>query len=435
GSIWLGYAGLKWLLELLGKLRNPQFNIQGFIQFFRDGYRTLEVSGIIDISEFHSGSQQGGIRVPDGRNGDGVNLGKKSDLGKGFDNGLPAVGIHRPKLRVQFLADAPRPMCSCDFIWKPCNKTLRITLSEGNLRQAKWAWINAPKQARMANTRAQDNEVEAPTQARIETARAQEPQVNEVAQRASKETWVPKQPQPSLGLVDQLEILSWPSPILIDQNKSEVDSVTVEDLIASEEDGLTAEEAIRDLVLHSSVSDVFGVEGVTSDAAMEFVVAGTAIAPPLLLDRVNGMEMASLLLLEGASGYGSPPLPLPWSTRPDSERTQSPIVCKPLAKIAPLGFSKFTDQYLGDVLALEEAMSLWVEQKYKDFGELVGMLIAGFEAECIALLCRIDAERKKGRHTLGPCKPTRSVKKGTRELRNLISTVNYGGKKVASLRH
>jgi hypothetical protein len=216
---------------------------------------------------------------------------------------------------------------------------------------------------------------------------------------------------------------------------SEVDLATVEDLSESEEDGLTVEEAIRDLVFHPFVSDVFRVKGVTSDNAMEFVVAGKAIAPLLLIDGVNGMEMASLLLLDGASGYASPPLPLAWSTKPDSERTQSPIVCEPLAKIAPLGFSEFTDQYLGDVLALEEAMLLWVEQKYKDFSELVGMPIAGFEVECIALLCKIDAKRKKGRHTPGPLKPTRSVKKGTRELRNLISTVNYGGKKVASLRH
>jgi hypothetical protein len=66
-----------------------------------------------------------------------VNLRKKSDLGKGSD--LLAVEIHRPKSRVHLLADAPRPMRSCDFIWKPRNKTLRITLSEGNLRQAKWA--------------------------------------------------------------------------------------------------------------------------------------------------------------------------------------------------------------------------------------------------------------------------------------------------------
>jgi hypothetical protein len=66
-----------------------------------------------------------------------INLRKKSDLGKGSD--LLAVEIHHPKSQVHLLADAPRPMRSCDFIWKPRNKTLRITLNEGNLRQAKWA--------------------------------------------------------------------------------------------------------------------------------------------------------------------------------------------------------------------------------------------------------------------------------------------------------
>ncbi len=80
-------------------------------------------------------------------------------------------------------------------------------------------------------------------------------------------------------------------------------------------------------------------------------------------------------------------------------------------------------------------MSLWVGQKYKGFGELMGMPIAGFETECIALLRRIDAKRKKFRHTPSPRKPTRSTKKGTRELQNLISTINYDRKKVASLCH
>ncbi len=172
-------------------------------------------------------------------------------------------------------------------------------------------------------------------------------------------------------------------------------------------------------MLHLSVADVPGMECVTLGDAMAFEVVGLETLPPLLLDRVNGNN--------------SPSLYLAWSTRPDSE--QSLIVCEPLAKIAHLSFSEFTAQYSGDVLALEKAMSLWVEQKYKDFGELVGMLIAGFEAECITLLRRIDAERKKGRHH--PCshKPTRSTKKGTRELWNLIFTVNYDGKKVASLRN
>ena len=74
----MGHTGLKWLLDLLGKLRTPQFNTQGFLEFFRDGYWTLEVSGMkndrctfIEISKFHSGSQQGGIWVPEGRCGAG----------------------------------------------------------------------------------------------------------------------------------------------------------------------------------------------------------------------------------------------------------------------------------------------------------------------------------------------------------------------------
>jgi hypothetical protein len=174
----LGHTGLKWLLDLLGKLRTPQFNTQGFLEFFRDGYHTVEVSGMkndrgtfIEISEFHSGSQQGGIRVSEGRRGVGwayfekelrrfflneqsssmsssvmgrqrrekvsINSGKERDLGKRIDNSLPAVEIHRRKSQAHLLVDAPRPTRRCEFKWKPHLKTLHITVSEGNVRQAK----------------------------------------------------------------------------------------------------------------------------------------------------------------------------------------------------------------------------------------------------------------------------------------------------------
>ena len=166
----MGHTGLKWLLDLLGKLRTPQFNTQGFLEFSRDGYRTVEVSGMkndrgtfIEISEFHSGSQQGGIRVPEGQRGVGwayfekelhhfflneksssmsssvmgrqrrekvsINSGKERDLGKRFDNSLPVVEIHRRKSRAHLLADAPRPTRRCEFKWKPHLKTLHITVS------------------------------------------------------------------------------------------------------------------------------------------------------------------------------------------------------------------------------------------------------------------------------------------------------------------
>uniref|UniRef100_A0A2N9EKG6 Reverse transcriptase domain-containing protein n=1 Tax=Fagus sylvatica TaxID=28930 RepID=A0A2N9EKG6_FAGSY len=55
-------------------------------------------------------------------------------------------------------------------------------------------------------------------------------------------------------------------------------------------------------------------------------------------------------------GYGPLPLIL---TR--FYGTQSPICCEPLNRIDPLSFTKFTSTYKGDVKALEEMMSKWVE--------------------------------------------------------------------------
>ena len=157
----------------------------------------------IEISEFHSGSQQGGIRVPEGRrgigwalfekelrryflnekpyqmgssavgrqrlDGDRINPGRKRDLGKGIDNGSGSTAQenNRPKSRAQLMADAPRPTRRYDFLWKPRYKTLRITITEGDKRMGKWTSINDPKQARNKETRANP--------------------------QADKGTWVPKQ--------------------------------------------------------------------------------------------------------------------------------------------------------------------------------------------------------------------------------------------------
>jgi hypothetical protein len=46
----------------------------GFFKSHRDGYRTLELSCMknkggryVELSDYHSGSQQGNIRIPEGR--------------------------------------------------------------------------------------------------------------------------------------------------------------------------------------------------------------------------------------------------------------------------------------------------------------------------------------------------------------------------------
>ena len=61
------------------------------------------------------------------------------------------------------------------------------------------------------------------------------------------------------------------------------------------------------------------------------------------------------------------------------DENQSPLSCAPLDRIEPRDFAAFTRGYTGDVLALEEAMSAWVENKYKVFSKLVGMALLGFE--------------------------------------------------------
>jgi hypothetical protein len=78
GSLWVGLSGLRWLLDVFAKLRNPNQTIEGFFEFHRDGYRMLEFSchanrggRFVEVSEYHGGNQRGSIRVPEGRRGAG----------------------------------------------------------------------------------------------------------------------------------------------------------------------------------------------------------------------------------------------------------------------------------------------------------------------------------------------------------------------------
>ena len=249
----MGIAGLKWLLEVLAKLRTPQINPQGFIQHFRDGYRVLEVSGMkndrgcyIEISEFHSGSQQGGIRVPEGRRGAGWafferelrryflfgnpsptavfgmgrtlpkklgdckisgwkhDLGKsivceiaggKRDLGKGFDSGYVSRLVE--KHRFPLVANAPRPTRRCDFIWKSHNKTLRISCDEDGSCVVKWASLAGPSNKAIETT--------------VRTEQKVDPQTS---------TWTYKQDPAQTRIIDNPELVSQPSPDVVQQISS-----------------------------------------------------------------------------------------------------------------------------------------------------------------------------------------------------------------------
>ena len=66
------------MLDILAKIRNPNQRLEGFFVFHRDGYRVLEFSCLanrggrfVEITEYHSGTHQGCIRIPEGRKGAG----------------------------------------------------------------------------------------------------------------------------------------------------------------------------------------------------------------------------------------------------------------------------------------------------------------------------------------------------------------------------
>uniref|UniRef100_A0A2N9J896 Endonuclease/exonuclease/phosphatase domain-containing protein n=1 Tax=Fagus sylvatica TaxID=28930 RepID=A0A2N9J896_FAGSY len=67
--------GLRWLIGVWDKLCRLPKHSKGYFQSFRDSYRTLELSCMknkggrfVELSDYHSGSQQGHIRIPEGKN-------------------------------------------------------------------------------------------------------------------------------------------------------------------------------------------------------------------------------------------------------------------------------------------------------------------------------------------------------------------------------
>lgn len=157
------------------------------------------------MSEYHSGAHRCSIRIPEGRRGVRWSL-FEFQVHKFFLNeittheslsvvqhkasrvGVPAVGIydHKTKpdeghqfrqarksqsygheeaiyavdfpstvinrnfencdsrLRVPMARKEPRPTRFCNFVWKPNNKTLCITLGQHNRRSVKWVGVHGP---------------------------------------------------------------------------------------------------------------------------------------------------------------------------------------------------------------------------------------------------------------------------------------------------
>jgi hypothetical protein len=177
--------------------------IEGFFEFHRDGYRVIEFSCLanrggryVEVSEYHSGTQRGSVRIPEGRRGAGWSLFefqvRKFFLGEitpalvaqalpsqNRDAGVAAVGLRGPeqasrqpfrqarksrstksapdtkptvtlpKSRDQIFKypgyiskNEPRPTRTTHFVWRPVSKTIRISVDNG-LRSVKWVELGS----------------------------------------------------------------------------------------------------------------------------------------------------------------------------------------------------------------------------------------------------------------------------------------------------
>ena len=72
GKLWLGQKDLEWLGDCIEKAMRHQKDDE-FVQHHRDGYKAIHAirrsnqnGSFLELSEFHSGSRQGVLRVPAG---------------------------------------------------------------------------------------------------------------------------------------------------------------------------------------------------------------------------------------------------------------------------------------------------------------------------------------------------------------------------------
>ena len=109
--------------------------------------------------------------------------------------------------------------------------------------------------------------------------------------------------------------------------------------------------------------------------------------------------------------------------------------CDPLKIVAPNeSITSVEQEGDGEILSLEAKLNIfgWVKRRIPSFSKLVALSMSSHEKLCIALLQRLEFEMEAAnvlhKEVSGNRKVVKSKNKGRRELRNLISSVNYDGR-------
>jgi hypothetical protein len=166
-------------------------------------------------------------------------------------------------------------------------------------------------------------------------------------------------------------------------------------------------EDVREITHHerdANAESELGLESVPAQVGAVMVVS--AVEAP-----VSTPKKFSLVVEEGVNG----------------EDSLSPLTSTPIMMVGPPMSTSGLELRGGGFDALDKS-SHWVAHQMNMFRKQVGVSIKGHETECLALLRKIESDRKPKTITTSVRKTAR---KGTRELRNLVSSVNYGGKQLS----
>jgi hypothetical protein len=430
----------------------------------------------------HSGAQQGGIRVPEGRSGAGwvrfatevlrfflgennaatgagrekhggadvatgeqkfrtlrnVRKSNHRDLRRQRDTSedsmqRPYKDVFKINTRAMMSTVEPRPTRSFAFKWNPHPSTLVITKHEGEPRKAKWIGLSEVE-ALLETIRTTRTVKEQPKGDRAGVSDVAGPSLAHGP--LLKEVSRPNNPDTHAGecVGSSTDPDPFMDPGLLNKPIGVVDSTDPRPIDPPETSKIAESPTMATVLGESSM-------GLSSPIPAAVTSHLTPIEPAVLNlgETEVGLHLVSVatvefddveMLMEGryeemeAMDQQSSPRALYFVD--EGGESSSPLSCTPLCVVEPMVRSPVVACLGAAVDALTQP-SKWVDKQMNMLRKQVGVSIQGHEAECLALLCKIEADRK-------PIGPTSGVKKkyakGSRELRNLASSVNYDGKQL-----
>uniref|UniRef100_A0A2N9GXU6 Reverse transcriptase domain-containing protein n=1 Tax=Fagus sylvatica TaxID=28930 RepID=A0A2N9GXU6_FAGSY len=462
GSLWVSNLGLRWLLDVFVKLRNPNQNTEGFFEFQRDGNKMLEISchanrggRFVEVSEYHSGNQQGCIRVPEGRRGAGWSVfefqsrkyflceTRHTPATQAFprqthDTGMTAGGTRntnqdprRQKRKSRksrstkssgisgssrdsrALGQSIAPITPTDVWRKKCldsnlkSWVLMNPEAPRPTRKTSFIWNPSAKSLRALkpSPRGLNTSDPAPMDSDLHTSRVNASNVEAEASRLSD-----FQPESS----DEA-----PGRSLGDSELSSVPPVNFEVTVRVEEPRAITDLTLARVDLEEEIQDTAQTGSETQShndmkSRLDHDTGVPSVEVPIpITSMVDAFEEP------GCAEVVMPEPSLVTDLALCEAEPSAPLTCEPLAVVAPPNVS----------VAPRKPHSLdrstWVNTQYKGICELMGFPLESHEQQCLALLRRIEAARFIKKGEVGLRKMVVSGTKGARELRNLLKLLTW----------